>query len=122
MRFASKICAFVICAVSASGAYAFEQTPLPPAAAPAITPQVTAPPSAPNLSLGQEGLPAQVKEEKQRGLKIPGLGKITVPKLNFGLDLMYGAPESPDTELGFTDDGSPNSDDLTIMGKMKRRF
>ncbi len=45
-----------------------------------------------------------------------------MPKLNFGLDLMYGAPEENDTELGFTNDVSPGDDDLRIMGKVKRRF
>ena len=121
-RFAIKVSPFVVWAVMGSGAYAFEQTPLPPASAPAIAPQVTAPPSTPNLSLDEQAKPVEPKEEKKRGLKIPGLGKVTVPKLNFGLDLMYGNPEPGGTELGFTNDGSQNSDDLTIMGKMKRRF
>ncbi len=122
-RFASKACAFAVWAVAASGAHAFEQTPLPPpAAAPAVAPQGVAPLSPPDLSLDEQAKPALTQEEKQRGLKVPGLGKITVPKLNFGLDLMYGSPESSNTDLGFTNDGLQDGDDLRIMGKMKRRF
>ena len=121
-RFAITVCAFAFCAFAASGANAFEQTPLPQASSPAAPPQVTAPEVSPDLSLDTQARSAQADEQNQRGLKIPGLGRVTIPKLNFGLDLMYGSPEVDDTELGFTNDANPGDDDLRIMGKVKRRF
>ena len=121
-RFAIRVCAIAFCAFAASGASAFEQTPLPQASSPAVPPQVTAPALSPGLALDEQAKDAQPDEKKQRGFKIPGLGTVTLPKLNFGLDLMYGSPESDDTELGFTNDANPGDDDLRIMGKVKRRF
>ncbi|MDA7946724.1 MAG: hypothetical protein MPJ78_04535 [Hyphomicrobiaceae bacterium] len=121
-QFAIKVSAIVFWTVAVSGANAFEQTPLPQSSAPAASPRVIAPSIAPNLSLDDQVKSPQPREKKQRGVKIPGLGKVTVPTLNFGLDLMYGSPESSDTELGFTNDTNRDDDDLTIMGKVKRRF
>lgn len=121
-QFAIRVSAVVFWAVAASGANAFEQTPLPQATSPSPTPQVTAPSVSPNYSLDSQAKPKQQVEKEQRGLKIPGLGKVTIPRLNFGLDLMYGAPEESDTELGFSNDTNQGDDDLTIMGKVKRRF
>jgi hypothetical protein len=46
---------------------------------------------------------------------------LSLPKLNFGLDLMYGSVENDETDLGFSDD-STTDNDLTILGKVKRRF
>ena len=121
-RFAISVSAFAVCAFMATGAHAFEQTPLPQASSPAVPPQVTAPALAPGLSLDNQAKTPQPEEQKQRGVRIPGLGTVTLPKLNFGLDLMYGSPEPDDTELGFTNDANPGDDDLRIMGKVKRRF
>ena len=115
-RFAISLSVVVFWAFAASGAQAFEQTPLPQASGPAAPPQVVAPSVSPNLSLDDQAVAPQPTEKKKRGLKIPGLGKVTIPSLNFGLDLMYGTPESDDTELGFTNDPDQGEDDLRIMG------
>ena len=121
-QFTIKVSAVVFWAVAVSGAHAFEQTPLPQASTPTAQPEVMVPSVAPNLSFGEQAKSPQAADREKRGLKIPGLGKVTVPTLNFGLDLMYGTPESDDTELGFTNDTNQGDDDLTIMGKVKRRF
>lgn len=53
-------------------------------------------------------------------VRIPGLGKLGVlPKMDFGLELLYGAAESkqsvePQRETG--------SEDVTIRGTLKHRF
>lgn len=53
-------------------------------------------------------------------VRIPGLGKLGVlPKMDFGLELLYGANESakqPDPVE------PPADDDLTIRGTMKHNF
>jgi len=120
MRFVILTGAFTVWAFTAPVANAFEQTPLPPATA--QPPAAAAPALAPNLSLDDQVKQSQSEEKEPGGLKLPGLGKVKIPKLNFGLDLMYGNPESDDTELGFSSSPSSDEDDLRIMGKMKRRF
>ncbi len=104
-----------IWAVSSAAAFAFEQTPLAPAPSVTVTaPEVTAP------KFDGETKKLEL-QKKSSGLKIPGLGLFSVPKLNFGLDLMYGSPENDDAILRFSGD-SASDDDLTILGKVKRRF
>jgi len=95
-------------------AHAFEQqTPQAPAA-PVIVPAV------PESSLDEKASEPQL-QKKGRSFKLPGIGMLSLPKLNFGLDLMYGTPETSDAELGFSSEPA-GEDDLTIMGKFKRRF
>ncbi len=107
--------AFVVWAVSSAAAFAFEQTILAPA--PAVTAAPVVEP-APKLDGETENLNPQ---KKSGGMKIPGLGMLSLPKLNFGLDLMYGSVENDETGLGFSGD-STTDNDLTILGKVKRRF
>ena len=110
-RFAIISGAIVVWAVGSATAFAFEQTPMAPEPAATVTmPEKTA-----------QKFDGETKklepQKKSSGVKIPGLGNLSVPKLNFGLDLMYGSPESDDTDLSFSGDN-----DLTILGKVKRRF
>ena len=126
-RFAIVAGAVALWAMGSVAAHAFEQTPVAPApAAPVMTPAPQ-----PNLSFGDATAQAEPKK-KGRGLKLPVVGKISVPKLpgagklsvfklDFGLDLMYGSPASDDTGLGFSAD-PPADGDLTILGKFTRRF
>jgi hypothetical protein len=61
-------------------------------------------------------------------LSIPGIGRIgTLPKFDFGLELLYGAPEEPKLDLKGTtigDDSAPSQkeDDVIIRGTLKHRF
>lgn len=52
-------------------------------------------------------------------VRIPGLGKLGVlPKMDFGLELLYGANEQKSIEA----EGQQPADDLTIRGSMKHNF
>lgn len=103
-----------------ASAKAFEQqapaTPAPDA------PTVKVPgAAAPAASLDEQQGVSSAQQEKRPSLKVPGIGRLSVPKLNFGLDLMYGSKESTNTDLNFTPDPL-TEDSVTIMGKVKRRF
>jgi hypothetical protein len=107
---------FAVWLMSPGSANAFEQqgqvTPVPAApVAKAVHPAIT---------LDQK-LKSTEPQNSGRSFKLPGIGKLSVPKLNFGLDLMYGNSEINDTDLGFSSDPA-GEDDVTIMGKVKRRF
>lgn len=110
----------VVRTLSPGAAMAFEQQ-APVLAQPPVSPPSTTGKGESPLGLEKEaGSPA---EGQGKGLKIPGLGTFSAPKLNFGLDLMYGDPDTDNTNLGFTNDPLiDKSDDLTIMGKVKKRF
>ncbi len=59
--------------------------------------------------------------EKGTEIRIPGLGKLGVlPKMDFGLELLYGAADQklPDGPV----ETAPTPDDLLIRGTMKHRF
>lgn len=52
-------------------------------------------------------------------VRIPGLGKLGVlPKMDFGLELLYGANESSKP----ADPVEPQNGDLTIRGSLKHNF
>lgn len=52
---------------------------------------------------------------------LPGLGTLGVlPKLDFGLELLYGADETP--EQPQANDLIPSDEDLMIKGRVKHRF
>lgn len=111
----------VVRALSPGAAMAFEQQ------APVLAqPPVSQPPPAVRKGespLGLEKEAGAPAKGESKGLKIPGLGTFSAPKLNFGLDLMYGEPDTDNTNLGFTNDPLiDKGDDLTIMGKVKKRF
>lgn len=58
-------------------------------------------------------------------LSIPGIGRIgTLPKFDFGLELLYGAPEG--TRLDFENKpagtGERTDEDVVIRGTIKHRF
>lgn len=53
---------------------------------------------------------------------LPGLGTLGVlPKLDFGLELLYGAAETPD-KTPQANDLIPGEEDLMIKGRVKHRF
>lgn len=113
--FATILGAFVVWAVSSAAAFAFEQAPLAPASSVTNKAPVESAQKLDDEAKKPEAL------KKKSGVKIPGLGLLSVPKFNFGLDLMYGSPENDASDLSFSGD-SASDDDLTILGKVKRRF
>ncbi len=93
---------------------AFAWTETPPAQQPAQpsaqmqgVPGVVIDPAAPQAAI----------QDQQTEINIPGIGPVGVlPKLDFGLDLLYGS----NTEE--TPDAAPKSDDVIIRGTLKHRF
>jgi hypothetical protein len=98
-------------------AFAFQETPVPPAT-PGDAPQAA--PPAPALQLGTPAAPA-APQEKQGGLNL--FGYTVLPKLNFGLDVLYGQDQTQ-LQLGAPDslDTLEENGDVGVLGKVKRRF
>ena len=99
-------------------AFAFQETPAPP---PADSPQAAPDASAPQLVTPGTG---QVKADPKTdtgGLKL--FGYTVLPKLNFGLDVLYGQDDQQ-LQLGGTDnfDTLDENGNVTVLGKVKRRF
>jgi hypothetical protein len=101
-----------------ASAFAFQETPVPPAA-PGDAPQA-APPAAAPMQLGTPA-GAAAPQEKQGGLNL--FGYTVLPKLNFGLDVLYGQDQQK-LQLGAPDslDTLEENGDVSVLGKVKRRF
>lgn len=110
--------ALVAAMLAGHGAYAFQEqkgSTAPPAEAAAPPPADAAGDKA---TLSDE---SPVQAETGTEIRIPGLGKLGVlPKMDFGLELLYGAAEgSPRNSASPV----PNPDeDLTVRGSLKHRF
>ena len=105
--------------VAGHGAYAFQEqkgsTPAP----------AEAQPQAPAEASGDKGAALSdetaAKPETGTEIRIPGLGKLGVlPKMDFGLELLYGAAESQ--PVGEPAPAANPEDDLTVRGSVKHRF
>ncbi len=106
----------LIAALSASAtpALAFEETPVPPPV-PATGAQPQTKPAP--LQLGTPGVSADQSADKG-GLKM--FGYSILPKLDFGLELLYGEDEQPlPLQSGPSFD---EGQDVTVLGKVKRHF
>ncbi len=118
-------------ALSVEPANAFQKEPVTTSAAPAMAPM--APKKVPSLSGGGDqpapaldnlgGAAVELTTPEKTApegteIRIPGLGKLGVlPKLDFGLELLYGAQDS-----AVIDDEPGDGDQLTIRGRVKHRF
>lgn len=96
---------------SAPYAYAFQETEVP----------ATTPPSVDGggeLGRAPLALPdGAVQQEEGTSITIPGIGKIgTLPKLDFGLELLYKEDDSSRPVDQLDDDG------LSIKGRLKHNF
>ena len=107
--------------VAGPSAYAFQeqQSGVAPSAAGQAAP---APGAAAEQPLDLSGDTATPNQEEGTEIRIPGLGKLGVlPKMDFGLELLYGAAEQkqqavqPDVPAG-------EPEDLMIRGTVKHRF
>lgn len=65
--------------------------------------------------------PAPAAKSEGTEIRIPGFGKLgTLPKMDFGLELLYGANETEKAqEPAKIENGQ---EDLTIRGSVKHRF
>jgi len=84
----------------------------------AVAPETAPAPAPAEMQLSPEEAKKPVEGTEVR---IPGLGKLGVlPKMDFGLELLYGAndgrPAAP------VPDDHPTDDDLRIRGTMKHNF
>jgi hypothetical protein len=71
-----------------------------------------------NLSLPETGTGLQFQSTGTE-VRIPGLGAVGVlPKLDFGLELLYGANEPK----GYIQDKESSPDDVQLRGTIKHRF
>jgi hypothetical protein len=96
-------------------ALAFQETAAPP---PADIPQA-APPAAnaPALELGSPGAAANPQADR-KGVNVFGYNLF--PKLDFGLDVLYGQDQQQLELQGPTT--LEENGDVTVLGKVKRRF
>jgi hypothetical protein len=109
---ASAVLALVSCAGSVAFAMEEQSVAVPPTAvAPAAGSAV------PQVGV-QEAAPV-AKSEKGTEIRIPGLGKLgTLPKMDFGLELLYGAADGKAPQDPAVDDNQ----DLMIRGSVKHKF
>jgi len=89
-------------------------------AAPAQKDNGPAPDPANDQGIGAKlGLSEQSKQPGGAEVRIPGLGKLGVlPKLDFGLELLYGAAESKRNE----EPTEPSEEGVVVRGTLKHRF
>jgi hypothetical protein len=115
--------ALALAAIAGPGARAFQEQPAgtPPAAeaqSPAAPAQ--APTEAKPLGLSDEAAP---KAETGTEIRIPGLGKLGVlPKMDFGLELLYGAADQKQPEGAPESTPATPEEDIMIRGSVKHRF
>ncbi len=100
-------------------ANAFTETTVPPAAQ--ATPPAAPAPLQLNKTEDGQGLaltaPSDAKGETE--LNIPGIGSVgSLPKLDFGLELLYGSGGGPAPEQPLDE----KNDDVLIKGTIKHRF
>lgn len=109
----------VALALASSAAVAFQEQRSGGAAV--VAPAAQEPVAGKDLNLGADTAVA-AKPAAGTEVRIPGLGKLGVlPKMDFGLELLYGAAEaakSPEAQQGTSSD----QDDLTIRGTLKHRW
>jgi hypothetical protein len=105
--------------LAAPSALAFEETRGGGAAAPAA-PQATAPANK-GLSLELGGTGTSVAPSAGTEVRIPGLGKLGIlPKLDFGLELLYGVNEQSFDDRRLRPD-KPD-ENLGVRGTVRHRF
>lgn len=115
----------LVLALVSTSALAFQeqngQTAAPSAAPQSLAPESSATEVLPSVSEPEVGVaPGAAAPVATKGteVRIPGLGRLGVlPKMDFGLELLYGASEPKPVE----DDQTP-ADDLTIRGTIKHPF
>jgi len=104
-----------VLSTAASPVLAFQETPVPPPAeqAPSKDEKSLVPP----MKLGDPSTAEQQPAAKKRGF---GFGLL--PKMDFGLDLLYGAPQQKQQLEMQSTPSLERDQDLSVVGKVKRRF
>ena len=108
----------VALAFTSSSAFAFQEQKAGEAPAPQVTP-APAPSDTAGKDLGFATPEAARGSTQGTEVRIPWLGKLGVlPKMDFGLELLYGASEGKAPEA----EREVPADDLTIRGTVKHNF
>jgi hypothetical protein len=107
-----------VLAVVSSSAIAFQEQR---AGAPAPSPAPSANADTPTQELN---VPSAATKAEGTEVTIPGLGKLGVlPKMDFGLELLYGANEEPkEQDSDPAQQARPEDHELTIRGSVKKSF
>ena len=107
--------------ISAAAAFSTEPVPPPPASMQANPPsQFTQPGISGQVPQFDMSDPLVTGTPKGTDITIPGLGTLaTLPKLNFGLELLYGPQNGP--EALQLDQHAPDSD-MQIRGTLSHKF
>src|SRR5262250_2567298 len=102
-------------------AFAFQEQPVPPTTGEEAEQSTQADASAMALQLGSPNASPAAPKTDGGGLNL--FGYTVLPKLNFGLDVMYGQDKQELQLGGDTDDlGTLDENgDVTVLGKVKRR-
>jgi hypothetical protein len=100
--------------LGAGSALAFQETPEAPPAVLQVAPDAKDP--AMQLQTPAPAQPSAPSAEKS-GTKLFGFS--ILPKLDFGLELLYSEPQALDLQQGTP---AEDNDDLTVLGKVKRHF
>ncbi len=115
----SVVAVFVLVMLVAAGTHSLAFQEQKAGSAPAQLQKSADAPLESRLNLSDEL--ATSNAERGTEIRIPGLGKLGVlPKMDFGLELLYGAADQklPDGPV----ETAPTPDDLLIRGTMKHRF
>ena len=112
MRSSAVFAGLMALSLSAVPASAFQEVPVPPADVPPVELQPE------SLQLGTPGGAAAAPQAKEDGLNV--FGYQVLPNLSFGFDVLYG-DEQQQLELQGPD-ALEDDDDVTVLGKIKRRF
>lgn len=109
----------VVVAIASSAASAFQEQKVGGSA-----PGVSAPAdAAAEKSLGVTTEGTAPKSAVGTEVRIPGLGKLGVlPKMDFGLELLYGAADPGKQPEARSSTPNNDQDDLTIRGTLKHRW
>lgn len=113
MRRSAVIIGLVALSLSGAPALAFQEIPVPPADVPTAELQPE------TLQLGTPGGAATAPSSEEDGLSV--FGYTVLPKLSLGFDVLYGE-EQQQLELQGPAGLEENSDDVSVLGKIKRRF
>lgn len=124
MKMVGRIAVATLVGLLATSAYAFQEESVGAKGSLKAAPEknISQPllPTVPNAELQGATSPA---ESGPAGaiVKIPGLGRLgVIPKLDFGLELLYGANKQPAVDPLVKDEADDG--DLRIRGSVKHRF
>ena len=112
--------ALALLMLAGPSAYAFQEQSS--GAAPSAAQPQQAAPAAPDSGLDLSDETGTAGAAKGTEIRIPGLGRLGVlPKMDFGLELLYGAAETKQPN-GPPEAAPAPEDDLMIRGTVKHRF